>query len=230
MAFANIIETDSNVDATSFTTAESLTAVANRLYLVSVLCTSGTTPPGAPTLTGGGMTEWTLVNSTTRTTTGLWVFRALQASPGAAAQLVVDGGAQTYTSFAVIVDERDNVDTGGTNGADAIAQSTSANASNGTSYQVSFSGAATESENEAFAAIAHLVTETSAMVTGTELGNVNGGSPGHSLITGWMAVNGTNAPNMSWSTTSVRLGVSVEVDVTAGATPKPKTLGMMGCG
>jgi hypothetical protein len=233
LAFANVFMEESNVDATSFTTAGNLTASANRLYLAAVFVTASGTPT-APTLTGGGMTTWTVVNNTTRTTGGLWVFRSLQASPGAAAPLVVDGGAQTYTSFSVVVDERDSVDTGGTNGADAIAQTNSANASNGTTYQVSFVGIPSEAENEAWSALAHLVTEGSTIDSpGTELGDVNGSSPGHSLVTGWRLVNtaATDSVVTTFSTSSARFGVSAEVDVSAGgATPKPKTLGLIGCG
>jgi hypothetical protein len=218
MAFANVLQEQTATDGTTFTTVGNLTPVANRLYLCSVFCTSGSTPPTAPTVSGGGMTTWTLVNSTTRTTSGLWVFRALQASPGAAAPLLIDGGAQTYTSFSVIVDERDTVDTGGSNGADAIAQSTASNAAAGTTYAVSFSGAATEAENEAWSAIAHVATEANT-TDGTELGDVNGGTPGHSLITAWFPVNGQNTPQASWSTSTVRLGVVVEVDVASAVAP-----------
>lgn len=119
----NKLQESSNADATSYTTAGTLTPSANKLYLCTVLNSKATTPDALASLTGGGLT-WTLVaEGTGANGMRAHTYRALSASPGAAAAIVADFGANTQTGCAFIVDEFDGMDATGSNGANAIVQS-----------------------------------------------------------------------------------------------------------
>jgi hypothetical protein len=113
---------------TSVANTASFAPAANRLALVLVNSrTNITADPNAPTLSGGGMTAWTQVATVVYDTTSasrkrVTLFRALQASPGASAALTIDFGGQTQTDIQWVVDEFQGMDTGGSNGADAIVQ------------------------------------------------------------------------------------------------------------
>jgi hypothetical protein len=230
LSFTNLTEGGTTTDATSFTTA-SIAPTGDRLVLLSVFTGNNPTPV-APTVTGGGMTTWTIVNSTTRSNaSGLFVFRALEASP-TSGTVLIDFGAESMNSAVWCIDQSSaDVVTTGTNGADAIVQTSAANAAGGLSYAVTMAALAS-GNNVGWGAICHTANElATASGSYTELGSTSTGSSDNlSIITIWQQ--NDNSPGASWATSQTRLAVVAEIAYAAagGAAAKPKLLGMMGCG
>jgi hypothetical protein len=110
-----------------YTTA-SIAPTTNALITVAVL---GRRSTGAqtPTITGGGMTSWTLVASVdydviSTPLSRVSVFRALSSAPGSGPLTITFSNSQSNATW--IVSQWDGVDVSGVNGAGAIAQSGSA--------------------------------------------------------------------------------------------------------
>ncbi len=106
-----------------YTTA-SITPAPNALVTVAVLGHSSSTP-AVPTLSGGGMTGWTVVASFTFDGAGsprkrLTVFRAMSASPGSGPLTITF--AKSTSNCQWIVSQWSGVDGTGVNGSGAIAQ------------------------------------------------------------------------------------------------------------
>ena len=77
--------------------------------------------PTTPTVSGGGITTWTQVATVVfQTNYRLTIFRALQASPGASAAATIDFGGVQQLHCYWSVSEYSGIDTGGTNGANAV--------------------------------------------------------------------------------------------------------------
>lgn len=146
---------------TSFVTA-SVSPTANRLILVAIngYIATGGVDPTTPSVTGNGIT-YTLVDSAGIDQAGatdrslLWVFRGMSASPSAGAiTLSWSGGtAPTRASWAVDQSTAD-VDTSGSNGANAIVAGTknkATSASTVTTLSVSFVGSMTSGNGAYFA-------------------------------------------------------------------------------
>lgn len=127
--FSNLTASQTGTDGTSCTTA-SISPTGSRLVLATIHAKRATTAqPPQPTLSGGGMTTWDLVEDCIVDVAGSdratqWVFRSMQSSPGSGT-LTFDFGAVTCSDFAWSVDQSDaNVDTTGTNGSGAIGNTT----------------------------------------------------------------------------------------------------------
>ncbi len=122
------------VNLNTYTTA-SIAPGANKLIIVAVL--NHRTPSAiSPTLSGGGMTAWTLVASVDFDTIGgalrrLTVFRAMSPTPTSGPITVKFTNSVSNVEW--IVSQWDGVDISGTNGSGAIVQSgtTATNGSNG---------------------------------------------------------------------------------------------------
>ncbi|MGI0012235.1 MAG: LamG-like jellyroll fold domain-containing protein [Nitrososphaera sp.] len=109
----------SATDASSYVTS-SISFLANRLYLFSVVSTRAA-PINTPTVTGGGRT-WTQVNTINIGNHRITMFRSLDAAATSGA-LTIDFAAQTQGEALWIMDELENTDITGINGANAIIQS-----------------------------------------------------------------------------------------------------------
>lgn len=123
--FSNLTASQTATDGTSCTTA-SISPTGSRLVLATIHAKrAASAQPPQPTLSGGGMTTWDLVEDCIVDVAGSdranqWVFRSMQSSPGSGA-LTFDFGAVTCSDFAWSIDQSDaNVDTSGTNGSGAI--------------------------------------------------------------------------------------------------------------
>lgn len=121
--FASVLEeTNVGTNDTSRTTTATITPVAGRLLLAKVDCFGGTvgiTTDG--TLSGAGVT-WVLMarigNAAVRQS---HLFRAMGAG-STGALTFTRGGSDNFDTIGVVVTEVQGLDTGGANGADAIAQ------------------------------------------------------------------------------------------------------------
>ncbi len=97
----------------------------NRLITVAVMGHNSTSAAPSPTLSGGGMSAWTEVATTTFdpvTTphTRLTIFRAMSASPGSGPLTITFSKTESHSQW--IVSQWDGVDPSGVNGAGAIGQ------------------------------------------------------------------------------------------------------------
>lgn len=99
----------------------SIAPTANRLVLATIAHSAGGTQP-VPSLSGGGMTTWTQVNTVEiNGFVRVSVFRALQASPSSGALTITFSSAQDRCGWSI--NEFAGIDITGANGANAIAQS-----------------------------------------------------------------------------------------------------------
>lgn len=111
---------------TSFNTA-SITPSANKLVLLAVWQSAASGTPNTPTVSGNGLT-WVQVATyqlSYNTARRMTIFRAMGASPSAGA-VTVDFGGQSQTFFSWSISEFDGVAKTGTNGSDAVVQSSNA--------------------------------------------------------------------------------------------------------
>lgn len=115
-----------NTNTTAYTTA-SFTANKNSLVLLSVISGRLSNPPSAPTVATAGGITWVAV-STILYSVGdateyiITTFRGLPTAPTASTQVITYPNSMRGANWSI--SQFGNVDTGGANGADAIAQST----------------------------------------------------------------------------------------------------------
>lgn len=134
----------STVNGSSYNTA-SVAPADDALVLVGVCVTRGSSEdPPTPTLSGGGMAAWDVVEDNLYVTSGgvrsrMVVYRAREATPGSGA-ITISLSPVGASGCLWSVIEYTGVDTSGTNGSGAIAQSEQA-AGSGTAVSVSLAGA-----------------------------------------------------------------------------------------
>ncbi len=121
-----------------YTTA-SIAPAPNALVTVAVMGRSSLGAPPSPVITGGGMSAWTEVGTTTfdtRTTPTrrLTIYRAMSASPGSGPLTITFASTQSNAQW--IVSQWSGVDASGTNGSGAIVQVGSANTDAATGLNV----------------------------------------------------------------------------------------------
>jgi len=213
----NKIAESTGTDGASFTTTGTLNPVANKLYL-AVVTNSKTTPaiPDPVSLTGGGLT-WTQVASSTHTALRLTVFRALSASPGAAATLTASAqGGVSQTGWTIIVVELDGIDTSGVNGAGAIVQSVAGDGGSALGGSLTLAAFGDPTNNAAFAAWEHQAAEATTPEAGwTELADITRTTPSRGAETEWRTGQDTT-PTASWATSADWVGVAVEIKAAPG--------------
>lgn len=126
--FGSEEETGSGSAGTS-TLTNSISPVANKLYLLSVATDwGGSAEPNTPSVSGCNLT-WELVESAYYDTTSssrrkLTLFRAMGSSP-TSGQVTISMGAQNQNAFTWSIEEVTDAKTSGSNGADAIVQTDS---------------------------------------------------------------------------------------------------------
>jgi WD40 repeat protein len=145
---------NSGVNAKVCTTG-SIAPAANALVTVAVLGHNGTAAAPSPTVTGGGMAAWTQVATLTFDGMAtphkrLTVFRALSSSPGSGPLRITFTTMQANCEW--IVSQWKGVETSGTNGGNAIAQSAPARGDNVTGLVVTL-GAFASPGNVAYGVI-----------------------------------------------------------------------------
>ena len=125
-----------------YTTA-SIAPAPNALITVAVLGHSSSAAPATPTVSGGGMTAWTVVSSivfdgVSTPHKRLTVYRALAAAPGSGPLTITFSGSVSNCQWIVV--QWNGVDPSGTNGAGAIAQSGSKTGDASTGLSVNLAG------------------------------------------------------------------------------------------
>ncbi len=205
-------------DATVFTTAS--ISPADDALVILICMNDHATVAQTITPTGGGMTTWTSVQSIDVAGGGkdqkFQVFRALQSSPGTAAVSLTMGAECLHAGWIIV--EFLGVDTGGTNGADAIVQSVKSAGGTGEATAPSLTLAAFGSANNATAGFMQKLA--SGVVTpGTGFEEI--AENNHSLATvqaQWRNDNDTSV-DCSWSLNQTYGFVAMEIK--AGAVVSP---------
>lgn len=215
-------ETQNSAGSGSFTTSGTFAGAPNTLTLVAVQATSDSGAwTGSPTLSGGGMSSWTLKTTVVNASTQLlFVFHSVDASPGAAAALTFTCPAsETMSSCHIAADQITGSTITGTNGADAFIQEKTVTQGSGVSATTTAAyDGAFASGNGGYAAFSNNTSpQLSTPRTGwTELADfiISGKS---ALCTHWRADEDTAASSTSAANSNGgRCGVAYEIE-TAGA-------------
>lgn len=201
-------------DGSTFATA-SITFANNRLYLLAVVNTKGTTPD-TPTVSGGGL-SWVqvatqLFNTVAAGLSRITVFRAMVASGASTGALTITFGGATQTGCSYAVDEFDQCETGGADGAAAIVQSAT-NAQDATTTAQATLGAAPNAANLVYLAAGLDVNSGITAAGGmTELGaDVGHGTPTSRLGTFFDNASPPQTPSCTPGASSDTGTVAVEV-------------------
>ena len=121
----SLLTSGTNIVNQKVYTTASITPAPNALITVAVLGHNSTSAAPSPTVTGGGMTAWTEVVSTTFDAVAtphkrLTIFRAMSSAPGSGPLTITYSASQSDCQW--IVSQWDGVDISGVNGAGAIVQ------------------------------------------------------------------------------------------------------------
>lgn len=200
----------STTNASSYNTA-SITPTANRLVLVGFTITVASSPSPTPAVTGCGLT-WEQVDQTVVGSRTVHVFRTMGAAPTTGA-LTIAGASLTSALWSLV--EYDGVDTSGTNGSGAIAQSFNSKPANTTSLSTAFPVAPTAG-NGGFAAVSINVQENPTPGAGWSGNATSQSAP----VTGLIGLFAGSCPAnvaASWTTSAAPFVVGVEVKAAAAA-------------
>jgi hypothetical protein len=216
VTFTNLTAANDTVDRTTYTTA-SISPTGDRLVLLTINAfrNTGSAQPVLSSVSGGGMTTWTPVRPQDVDTAGtdratMWVYRAMQPSPGTGTISIAFSGANLSAVSWSVDQSSADVDTGGSNGADAIVAANivgdTATAA-GTTTSVNYAQAV-DSANSCFAATGWQGNAGHTPRTNwTELSDVGGGSCG--LGTQYRAAPDTAAsstfPNSRWGIVALEI-------------------------
>lgn len=209
----------SNANATSYTTA-SITPSADKLVLC--LISSKDSDPPVPTVTGNGL-SWDAVVSSVAFANGrkVFLFRAMGAAPSSGAVTIDFGAGNTQVRCSWIICEFGDVDTGGTNGSDAIVQSASDTSGAAASFSVPLAVFQDATNNAAYGGFCIGAAQAITEETGyTEIADVSHGGEAQALQaeskTGEdTSVSASTSPNAAWG------GVAVEIKAAAAADGTP---------
>jgi uncharacterized protein YjdB len=219
---SNIVHTlltsgNNTVNQKIYSTA-SIAPAANTLITVAVLGHNATTAPASPTLSGGGMTTWTQVATITFDSVAtplkrLTIFRAMRSSPGQGSLTITFSANVSNCQW--IVSQWRNVDISGSNGANAIGQTSSnrANPVNGLTVTLP---AFSNPNNVAYGVFA-VKQNVLAVTPGTGFTEIaerpSGESPLSDLQAQW--ANNDNTIDASWSNLA---GGALGIEIKAAAT------------
>lgn len=128
----NHLTTSGNTSAGTAYSSASISPTGNRLVLAAIAHSASGVQP-VPTISGGGMTTWNQVNTVEiNGFVRISVFRALQSSPSSGALSITFSASQDRCAWSIV--ELIGIDTGGSNGSNAVVQSaTGAVSGSGTS-------------------------------------------------------------------------------------------------
>jgi hypothetical protein len=190
-----------------------ITAANGRLYVVFVNTSIGTgAAPWATSLSGAGLsfaelgTPGGVSYSGSTGVRRVQVWRAL-ASAGATSGAIAISLSGTSTGMDAVLLEFGGVDTSGTNGAGAIAQTAFRTVQGATSLSMALAPLASPNDRPA-AFFAHRAAEATTEAPGyTELDDAAHSSPVTGVECQWHASSADNAPSASWSTAADAAGV-----------------------
>lgn len=211
---AHLTTGSSTTNASSYATA-SITPAANRLVLLATLVSVGASPTPTITVTGNGLT-WVQVDTTVAAARTVVVFRAMGASPTAGA-VTIAGTSLTSCLWSIV--QFDGVDTSGTNGSGAIAQSFNSKPANTNNLSEAFP-TTPAAGNGGFAGVGNAVQELPVGGAGWTTQNTSQSAPTSGLA-GLHAASSPAAVTATWTTSSSPFVVGVEVAAAAAGPSAP---------
>lgn len=220
-AIAHTLLTAANNTANQkiYTTA-SIAPAPNALITVAVLGHNSTSATASPTLSGGGMTTWTVVGTATFDGVAaphkrLTIYRAMSAAPGSGPLSITWSSSQSNCQW--IVSQWTGVDVSGLNGAGAIGQSAATSGDAGNGLLVAL-GAFGNSANVGYGVFG-VVNNALAVTPGSGFTEIaeqpSAESPASDLEAEWATTD--NTIDASWSVLNGgALGVEIKADVSGG--------------
>lgn len=205
----------SDSDGNSTATTASISPAADNLILLSITLRNGSSiDPSVSSVSGNGLT-WVKIDSTvfdnsstSRRTVELW--RSMGASPSTGAITITASENETDINWSV--DQSSGVDTSGTNGSGAIAQSAKNQDVTGTATGLVVTLAAFGSANNATFGV--FGTDEVVTLTGgsgfTELAKINGAATPVSILTEWKSTNDTTVDATTGSVVFIG-GIAIEI-------------------
>ncbi|MHA1303716.1 MAG: hypothetical protein ACTSPI_08445 [Candidatus Heimdallarchaeaceae archaeon] len=214
ISVTHILTAGTGTDANSYDTA-SVNLSANKLVLLAVASVStASAPVNVPTVTGASRT-WTQVATAVEpadTYRRITVFRSLSSS-GNSGALTIDFAGETQLRCGWSISEFDNVDTSGTNGANAIVQS--ANVESGVSETTGITvtlNAFSSTDNATYGAVRKGAVGAVSPGSGfSELGEADF-ETGNKIQTEWKATNDTSV-DWSWASESSTYPTGIAVEI-----------------
>lgn len=222
ITLTSLTEGEDEVNRSSYTTS-SISPTANRLVIAVIGNNKATSPPNVPTLSGASMT-WVeittaLYDDIASPNKRVTMFRALKASPGSGVitiDLVNEQRACKWSFF-----EFAGIDTGGTDGSDAIVQSATNAVDSGTSLTVTLASFAS-STNATVGGVGRDAVDAITQGTGfTEIHEQSG--EGFSIETEWRDDADTTV-DWSFDTSDRQAGVAIEIAGAAAAAAIPNII------
>lgn len=220
-------QNNSNTNATSYATA-SLTFTAGRLWCAAISNRQSAATVATPTITNFAQIATVAFNTTGSPLERTTLFRSTSASNGVQ---TIDFAGVTQANCQWIFFEIAGCDTTGTNGANAIVQSTTntddANAGSGITVTLAAFGSAA---NGTVGAFGYAATSAQSITAGSGFAELDeqtatGAEVGHVSVE-WRADNDTTV-DITTSNTSAVAGIAAEIKATVIT---PKTLAAMGVG
>lgn len=217
----NLIANSSTTAATSYNTA-SIAPRNGALVIVSFNITypNGNTP--APSISGAGSVagDWTQIGTVLYDASGtqqaIFAYRARLTTWSSGALTLDMGASGTLNSIIWSVDEFTGVDTTGTNGAGAIAQSKTGSASAATSITVTLD-AALSAHNRIWSIAGWDANELGTPETNwTQLGSDSEAGSSCGLLTQWRNADSDNSASTSWTTAGLAGMIVVELQIDDG--------------
>jgi hypothetical protein len=215
----------SSTDASSYAFT-SITASNNKLYVVFLNTAIGSgTAPAATGVSGAGLTfteigaSGGLLYSASPGVRRIQAWRALASAGAGTGPIAINLGGTSVSMDAVLL-EFSGMDTSGTNGSAAIAQSATSAATNVSSLAVTLA-AFGDFSNRPVAFFSHRVAEETTPEAGyTELDDGSHGAPTTGAQCEWHATSADTSPSASWPTAAAAGGFAIEVRI-AGSAPPP---------
>ncbi len=214
----------SSTDASSYAFT-SIAALNNRLYVVFTSTAIGTAPsPAVTSVSGAGLnfTEIGVPGGLLYSAAGvrrIQAWRALASAGAGTGSITINVSAISISMDAVLL-EFSGMDTSGTNGSGAIAQSATNSATAATSLTLTLAPLGNFS-NRPVAFFSHRIAEETAPESGyTELDDGSHSGPVGGAQCEWHATAAENTPSASWLTAADAGGFAIEVRI-AGSAPPP---------
>jgi uncharacterized protein YjiK len=210
-------------DATTYS-FPSFQALDDHLYVVFLNTAIGSgTAPAATSVTGAGLTFTEIGAAGGLTYSGAGVrrvqaWRALSSGGAQSGQITISLNGTSIGMDAVLL-EFSGMDTSGTNGEGAIAQSATIKGVGVTSLTVPLAAFA-HGSNRPVAFFSHRVNELTTPEAGyTELDDAGHATPAHSSFCEWDAATAETSPSASWGTAADAVGFAIEVRIANSAPP-----------
>lgn len=202
--------TSGTTTSTSGFDTSSIAPSANKLVILTVASNKTAGPGNVPDVYLNGGAVWTQIATTTLGDLRVTMFRYLSSSP-ASGVVTINFAAQTQQDVLWTVAEFGNVDTGGTNGANAVVQN-AAGSSNSTDSTFAITLSAFSGGNNATHGVIYN-NDTSAISAGTNFTELALAAGAHRLESEWA---NSNQTSVKWTFAGLLRLVGLAIEIKGG--------------